>query len=196
VRLVYDICSMRTQMITAFKRAFTVYASGSGMSTDDIKTMARMGCSVSIDEYCRTRSNITLEHRDSHSGGLMGCNENAVVLNIDDYHNIHTKRVSSTTSSSSAVHMATIFVIPALQKNGLRRTRKRHGKDTERTWKGHGKGHGKMSAAPSLFRVFSVSFPQFPCPFPIHSPSFSTIPCLRIHGKVIEKSRKKRNPCP
>jgi hypothetical protein len=108
----YDICSMRTQMITAFKRAFTVYASGSGMSTDDIKTMARMGCSVSIDEYCRTRSNITLGHRDSHSGGLMGCNENAVVLNIDDYHNIHTKRVSSTTSSSSAAHMATILVIP------------------------------------------------------------------------------------
>jgi hypothetical protein len=42
----------------------------------------------------------------------MECNENAMVLNIDDYHNIHTERAPSTTSISSAVHMATILVIP------------------------------------------------------------------------------------
>ena len=53
----------------------------------------------------------------------MGNLEKALILNIDDYHNIHVQRQSDTTNTSWAVHMATIIVnpcsAPAIPRNGV-----------------------------------------------------------------------------
>jgi hypothetical protein len=46
--IAYDICSMRSQRITVLKKAFATYASGSGMSANGIRTMARLGYSANI----------------------------------------------------------------------------------------------------------------------------------------------------
>src|SRR6266498_45562 len=35
---------------------------------------------------------------------------NAIILNIDNYHSIHIKRISNTTTTSTAVHLATILL--------------------------------------------------------------------------------------
>jgi hypothetical protein len=65
VRLVYDICSMRNQRITAFKKSAHHVRQWFRHKLRRHQTMARMGYSVSIGEYYRTRSNITLGARSA-----------------------------------------------------------------------------------------------------------------------------------
>src|SRR6185312_8607043 len=63
------------------------------------------------------------EHEEYVKDCLMGNLEKALILNIDDYHNIHVQRQSDTTNTSWAVHMATIVAnpcsAPAIPRNGV-----------------------------------------------------------------------------
>ena len=57
------------------------------------------------------RNNVTKE--------LLKYQNNAIVANIDDYHNIHGLRMPTTTSTSSVAHMTTILAIPISTANAI-----------------------------------------------------------------------------
>lgn len=55
------------------------------------------------------KKQLSESHEKYVEKSLENCSEKALVLNIDDYHNIHVQRRSNTTSTSWAAHMETII---------------------------------------------------------------------------------------
>jgi hypothetical protein len=51
-------------------------------------------------------------HGQHVENALMQYSESALVVNVDDYHNIHAQRQPDSTETSSAAHMATILANP------------------------------------------------------------------------------------
>ena len=49
---------------------------------------------------------------DNVTRDLVKYQTNAIIVNIDDYHNIHGLRIPTTTSTSTVAHMTTVFAIP------------------------------------------------------------------------------------
>jgi len=51
-------------------------------------------------------------HRDNVIRELVKYQANALIVNIDDYHNIHGLRIPTTMSTSTVAHMTTVLAIP------------------------------------------------------------------------------------
>ena len=49
--------------------------------------------------------------RDNVTRDLVKYQTNAIIVNIDDYHNIHGLRILTTTSTSTVAHMTTVLAI-------------------------------------------------------------------------------------
>ncbi len=58
----------------------------------------------------RYKITISEKHIKSVNSTLTECVKNAIVLNINDYHSIHTKWMQNTTITSTAMHLATILM--------------------------------------------------------------------------------------
>ena len=63
------------------------------------------------DQAIDTLSNMQL----SSTSGRIEYQTNAIIVNIDDYHNIHGLRIPTTTSTSTVAHMTTVLAIPILR---------------------------------------------------------------------------------
>ena len=61
-------------------------------------------------------------HGEHVDHAIQQYSEKALVLNVDDYHNIHVQRQPDTTDTSWAAHMATILAnpcpMPAIPRSG------------------------------------------------------------------------------
>ncbi|RIB00484.1 hypothetical protein C2G38_2303812 [Gigaspora rosea] len=66
----------------------------------------------SKNEETRIQTNASEEHAGTVDSALAEHAEKAMVLNIDDYHSIHTERMPNTTTTSTAAHLATILMNP------------------------------------------------------------------------------------
>ena len=74
---------------------------------------------VQLPNTARYKAIISEEHEETVNSALAKCIENAMVLNIDDYHSIHTKRMPNTTTTSIAVHLATILMNPIMTQPAI-----------------------------------------------------------------------------
>ncbi|RIB21992.1 hypothetical protein C2G38_2243590 [Gigaspora rosea] len=80
-----------------------------GTSNEGLNTLANLGITTTARAVDRRKKQISEVHEEYIEKVLENCSENAFILNIDDYHNIHVNRQPDTTSTSWAAHMATII---------------------------------------------------------------------------------------
>ncbi|RIB14848.1 hypothetical protein C2G38_2143860 [Gigaspora rosea] len=97
-----------------------------GVSTEAIDALLYAGITISRRHLDREKSAIANNHPYKVTSYLENKKNNALVLNVDDYHNIHTKRTPDTCSTSSAAHMTTLLLnsvdsmaIPRVTPNGI-----------------------------------------------------------------------------
>ena len=100
----YLLASLNNTKINAFKFALAYYLDSAGTSNEGLNTLAR-----AVDRQKKKMSDTHGQHVENV---LVQYSQNALVLNIDDYHNIHVQRQPDTTETSSAAHMATILANP------------------------------------------------------------------------------------
>ena len=89
-----------------------MFLDNSGTSDRTIDTLSNMQLSSTSRENRREKNVISSIHRDNVTKELIKYQTNAIVANIDDYHNIHGLRMPTTTSTSTVAHMTTILAIP------------------------------------------------------------------------------------
>ncbi|RIB15074.1 hypothetical protein C2G38_2320577 [Gigaspora rosea] len=83
-----------------------------GTSNEGLNTLANLGITTTARAVDRRKKQISEAHEEYIEKVLENRSENAFILNIDDYHNIHVNRQPDTTSTSWAAHMATIIANP------------------------------------------------------------------------------------
>ena len=96
-----------------------MYLDSTGASNTSIDTLADLGVTTSSRTISRYKTTISEEHANSVNSTFAECVENAIVLNIDDYHSIHTKRMPNTTITSTAVHLVTILMNPIMTQPAI-----------------------------------------------------------------------------
>src|SRR6266498_1599648 len=96
-----------------------MYLDSTGASNTSIDTLTNLGVTTSSHTVSRYKTTISEEHANSVNSTLAECVENAIILNIDDYHSIHTKRMSNTTTMSTAVHLVTILINPIMTQPAI-----------------------------------------------------------------------------
>ncbi|RIB13977.1 hypothetical protein C2G38_2196385 [Gigaspora rosea] len=94
------------------KSDMAMYLDAVGISNSSIDTFADLGITTTSRTVTQHKIAISKEHASTVESALAQHIENAMVLNIDDYHSIHTKRVPNTTTTSDAAHLATILMNP------------------------------------------------------------------------------------
>src|SRR6185369_1422049 len=67
----------------------------------------------------RHKTTISDEHAETVNSTLAEHAEEASILNIDDYHSIHTKRTPNTTTTSTAAYMATVLINPISTQSAI-----------------------------------------------------------------------------
>jgi len=89
-----------------------MFLNHSGTSDQAIDILSNMQLSSTSRENRREKNIISSIHRDNVTRDLVKYQTNAIIVNIDDYHNtrIHGLRIPKTTSTSA--HMTTVLAIP------------------------------------------------------------------------------------
>jgi len=112
VFICYLLASLNNTKINSFKFDVAYYLDSAGTSNEGLNTMANLGVTTTaraVDRRKKKMSDMDGEYVDDV---LSQHAENALVLNVDDYHNIHVQRRPDVTSTSWAAHMATILAMP------------------------------------------------------------------------------------
>jgi hypothetical protein len=81
-----------------------------GASTEAIDAISYAGITISRRHLDRQKAIIADEHPNRVASYLQINKNNTMVLNIDDYHNIHAKRMPDTCSTSTVAHMTTLVL--------------------------------------------------------------------------------------
>jgi hypothetical protein len=92
-----------------------------GASNTSIDTLADLGVTTTSRTITRCKDAAAEEHAQSVDSALATHAEKAMILNIDDYHSIHTKRMPNTTTTSTAAHLATILMNPITTQKAIPR---------------------------------------------------------------------------
>ncbi|RIB13023.1 hypothetical protein C2G38_2041331 [Gigaspora rosea] len=122
----YVICGNQNAKLTAFKKDISLFVDLMGVSTEAIDALSYAGITISRRHLDREKSAIADNHPHKVTSYLENKKNNAFVLNVDDYYNIHTKRTPDTCSTSSAAHITTLLLngvdamaIPRVTPNGI-----------------------------------------------------------------------------
>jgi|SRR6266498_5968909 len=67
----------------------------------------------------RYKTTISEKHAKSVDSTLAKCIENTMILNIDDYHNIHTKHMLNITITSTAIYLVIILMNPIMMQPAI-----------------------------------------------------------------------------
>ncbi|RIB16547.1 hypothetical protein C2G38_2189627 [Gigaspora rosea] len=109
-----------------FKKDISLFVDLMGVSTEAIDALSHAGITISRRHLDRKKTAIADNHPHKVASDLKSKKSNALVLNVDDYHNIHTKRTPDTCSTSSAAHMTTLLLngvdmiaIPQVMPNSI-----------------------------------------------------------------------------
>ncbi|RIB24732.1 hypothetical protein C2G38_2167822 [Gigaspora rosea] len=81
-----------------------------GVSAEAIDVLSYAGITISRRHLDREKTAIANDHLYRVASYLEAKKDNALVLNVDDYHNIHTKRIPNTCSTSGAAHMTNLLL--------------------------------------------------------------------------------------
>jgi hypothetical protein len=112
VFICYLLASLNNTKINAFKFAVAYYLDSAGTSNEGLNTMANLGVTTTARAVDRRKKMMSDMHGRYVQNALEEYSQNALVVNIDDYHNIHVQRRPDTTETSTAAHMATILANP------------------------------------------------------------------------------------
>src|SRR6266542_1414596 len=122
VLICYLLASLNNTKINCFKVDLAYYLDSVGTSNEGLNTMANLGVSVTARTVDRRKKKMSDTHRGYVENSLEKDSENAFILNVDDYHNIHVQRQADTTNTSWAAHMTTIlanpYSTPAIPRSG------------------------------------------------------------------------------
>ncbi|RIB07747.1 hypothetical protein C2G38_2213467 [Gigaspora rosea] len=111
---IYLFDELKTTMEQKDESDVALYLDSVGASDSSIDTLADLGVTTTSRTVARHKTAISEEHANAVNSILAQYMENAMVLNINDYHSIHTKRVPNTTTTSDAAHLATILINPIM----------------------------------------------------------------------------------
>src|SRR5437764_6544357 len=93
--LCYFLAGIGNKHISSLKKDIAMFLNHSGTSDQAIDTLSNMQL--------------------SSTSGRIEYQTNAIIVNIDNYHNIHGLRIPTTTSTSTVAHMTTVLAIPILR---------------------------------------------------------------------------------
>ncbi|CAG8500798.1 7101_t:CDS:2 [Paraglomus occultum] len=110
--LCYFLAGIGNKHISSLKKDIAMFLNHSGASDQAIDTLSNMQLSSTSRENRREKNVISSIHRDNVTRDLVKYQTNAIIVNIDDYHNIHGLRIPTTTSTSTVAHMTTVLAIP------------------------------------------------------------------------------------
>src|SRR6266542_3402043 len=112
VFLCYFICDIRNKFVNNAKRDLGMYLNSTRTPNSMIDIMATLGLTITSHSISNHKDTVSEKHLTTVKSSLADSTNNAIILNIDDYHSIHTKRMPNTTMTSTAVHLATILLNP------------------------------------------------------------------------------------
>ena len=112
VFLCYFICDIRNKFVNNAKRDLGMYLNSTRTPNSTIDTMATLGLTITSRSISNHKDTVSEKHLTTVESSLADSTNNAIILNIDDYHSIHTKRMPNTTTISTVVHLATILLNP------------------------------------------------------------------------------------
>jgi len=113
--LCYFLAGIGNKHISSLKKDIAMFLNHSGTSDQAIDILSNMQLSSTSRENRREKNIISSIHRDNVTRDLVKYQTNAIIVNIDDYHNIHGLRIPTTTSTSTVAHMTTVLAIPILR---------------------------------------------------------------------------------
>ncbi|CAH1769512.1 4583_t:CDS:1, partial [Entrophospora sp. SA101] len=110
--LCYFLAGIGNKQISAIRKDIAMFLDQSGTTNQAIDTFSSIQLSSSSRENRREKNAIALIHKENVAKELSNYQDNAINVNVDDYHNIHGLRMPTTTSTSDVYHMTTILAIP------------------------------------------------------------------------------------
>ncbi|CAG8525954.1 10830_t:CDS:1 [Acaulospora morrowiae] len=96
-----------------------MYLDFTGVSNTTLDTLSDLGITITSHSITRYKTDASKEHYGLVNTILTQHIEKAIVLNIDDYHNIYTKWVPNITTTSNAAHLATILMNPIITQKAI-----------------------------------------------------------------------------
>ena len=96
-----------------------MYIDSTGASDASIDTLADLGMTITSRTVTRHKTSASEKHAKIVDSELAKYADKAMVLNIDDYHSIHTKRTPNTTTTSTAAHLATVLMNPITTQSAI-----------------------------------------------------------------------------
>ncbi|CAJ0871309.1 18441_t:CDS:2, partial [Entrophospora sp. SA101] len=100
VFLCYFICGIRNKFVNNAKRDLGMYLDSTGTPDSTIDTLATLGMTITSRSIAYHKDAISKKHLTTVESNLADSTNSALVLNIDDYHSIHIKRMPDTTTTS------------------------------------------------------------------------------------------------
>jgi uncharacterized protein (DUF488 family) len=110
----YLLASLNNTKINSFKFDLAYYLDSAGTSNEGLNAMANLGVTTTSKAVNQRKRKMSDAHGKYVENALVQQSENVLVLNVDDYHNIHVPQKPNTTITSRPTHMATILVNPCL----------------------------------------------------------------------------------
>ncbi|RIB23623.1 hypothetical protein C2G38_2170703 [Gigaspora rosea] len=115
----YFLCGVRNKFVNNAKRDLSIYLDSTGVFDTTLDTLADLGITVISCSVLRCKTNASEEHAVVVDSTLAEHIKKAMVLNIDDYHSIHTERMPNTTTMSTAAHLVTILLNPITTQEAI-----------------------------------------------------------------------------
>lgn len=115
----YFLCGVRNKFVNNAKRDLAMYIDSTGTSNTSIDTLADLGITVTSRTITRHKTSASEKHAKFVDSELAKYVDKAMVLNIDDYHSIHTERMPNTTTTSTAAHLATVLMNPITTQHAI-----------------------------------------------------------------------------
>jgi len=112
VFICYLLASLNNSKINAFKFELAYYLDSAGTSNEGLNTLANLGVTTTSRAVDRRKKKTSDAHGQYVENALIQYSESALVMNVDDYHNVHVQRQPDTTDTSWTAHMATILANP------------------------------------------------------------------------------------
>ncbi|RIB06454.1 hypothetical protein C2G38_2046776 [Gigaspora rosea] len=106
----YIICGNQNSKLMAFKEDISLFLDLIGLSAKALDALLHAGITISRRHLDRKKIEIANNHSSLIESYLENNKYNALALNVDDYHNIHAKRMPNTCSTSTMAHMTTLLL--------------------------------------------------------------------------------------
>ncbi|CAG8501710.1 10231_t:CDS:2, partial [Cetraspora pellucida] len=106
----YIICDNQNSKPTTFKKDMSLFVDLMGVSAEAIDTLSHADITILQRHLNKKKTAIADNHPHRVVSYLEIKKNNVLVLNINDYHNIHTKQIPDTCSTSSAAHITTLLL--------------------------------------------------------------------------------------